>query len=331
MALENRRIPTYTDVQAAAARIQQAALVTPLLRSPLLDALTGATVFLKAENLQKTGSFKFRGAYNAISALSENELKQGVMAVSSGNHAQGVAEAARLLGVPATIIMPKDAPAIKVARTRRSGAAVILYDRMKEDRDALAAEWLKANPAHFVHPYDNPFVIAGQGTSGLEICLQLEQTGHKPDDVFVCTGGGGLTSGIALAVEHHFPDAKVHSCEPEGFDDYRRSLIAGERVANERPGGSICDAIVTPMPGEISFAINRKLLGEGHSVSDDEALAAVALAFNELKLVVEPGGAVALASVLKAGRALAGKTVVAVLSGGNIDPQVLATALELHG
>lgn len=330
-ALENKQVPVYGDVEAAAKRIRHAALVTPLLRSPLLDGLTGATVFLKAENLQKTGSFKFRGAYNAISALGESELKQGVMAVSSGNHAQGVAEAARLLGTPATIIMPKDAPAIKVARTRRSGAEVILYDRMTEDRDALAAAWLKANPAHFVHPFDNPFVIAGQGTTGLEICQQLQQSGHAPDDVFVCTGGGGLTAGIALAVEHHFPDAEVHSCEPEGFDDYRRSLIAGERVANEKPGGSICDAIVTPMPGEISFAINRNLLGEGHAVSDDDALAAVAFAFNELKLVVEPGGAVALAAILKAGKSLEGKTVVAVLSGGNIDPQVLWRALESHG
>lgn len=324
-------IPTYADIEAAAVRIAPVANKTPLLRSSLLDELTGASVYLKAETLQRTGSFKFRGAYNAISALDAEVRAKGVVAVSSGNHAQGVAEAARLMGVPATIIMPKDAPATKVFRTRRSGAEVILYDRVTEDRDALVASWLESNNAHFIHPFNDPFVIAGQGTSGLEIANAMGEMGKDPDSVYVCTGGGGLTAGIALAMERHFPSAKVHSCEPEGFDDYRRSLIKGERVSNEKPGGSVCDAIVTPMPGEIGFAINRDLLGEGQVVSDSEALSAVAFAFNELKLVVEPGGAVALAAVIKAGKSLAGKTVVAVLSGGNIDPETLSHALNSHG
>lgn len=324
-------IPTYADIEIAAERIAPQAIKTPLLRSAMLDELTGASVYLKAETLQRTGSFKFRGAYNAISALDEATRKRGVMSISSGNHAQGVAEAARLLGAPATIIMPKDAPAIKIARTKRSGAEVIFYDRMSEDRNALAADWLEKNDAHFIHPYNDTYVIAGQGTCGLEIAMSLQEMGPRPDTVFVCTGGGGLTAGIALSMQRHFPSAKVHSCEPEGFDDYRRSLIAGKRVANEKPGGSVCDAIVTPMPGEISFAINRDLLGEGQVVSDREAMAAVAFAFNEVKLVVEPGGAVALAALIKAGKLLAGKTVVVVLSGGNIDPEILTLALSADG
>jgi threonine dehydratase len=329
MIIQN--IPTFADIEAAAARIAPTAIKTPLLRSALLDELTGASIFLKAETLQRTGSFKFRGAYNAISALDEKKRQMGVVAVSSGNHAQGVAEAARLLGAPATIIMPNDAPAIKIARTRRSGAEIILYDRMSEDRDVIVAKWLESNDAHFIHPFNDPLVISGQGTCGLEIAMQMQKLDKQPDAVFVCTGGGGLTAGIALAMQSHFPNTKVHSCEPEGFDDYKRSLIAGERLANAKPAGSVCDAIVTPMPGEISFAINRNLLGEGQTVNDQEALGAVAFAFNELKLVVEPGGAVALAAVLKAGKSLVGKTIVAVLSGGNIDPEVLSRALVSNG
>ncbi len=321
-------MPDYSDIEAAMARIEGTVTNTPLLNSPLLDELTGAKVYLKAETLQRTGSFKFRGAYNAILCLSNEQRAKGVMAVSSGNHAQGVAEAARLLRVKATIIMPSDAPAIKVARTRRSGANVILYDRMQEDRDVLAAGYLAKNNCSFIHPYDNENVIAGQGTAGIEFCSTLVSKKENLDDVFVCTGGGGLTAGIALAVAHHFPGAKVHSCEPEEFDDYRLSLIKGERIKNEKQGGSICDAIVTPSPGEMSFAINKNLLGDGHVVSDQQALDAVAFASNELKLVVEPGGAVALAALMKAGRTFAGKTVVVILSGGNIDPEVLAKALK---
>lgn len=329
--LKDQYIPGYQDVLDAAARIKHTAIVTPLLRSDILDALSGAKVFLKTENLQRTGSFKFRGAYNAISALNAEAKDKGVLAVSSGNHAQGIAEAARILDVSATIIMPEDSPSIKLERTKRSGATVITYDRMVADRDALAAEYLDQHQNTFIHPFNNPYVIAGQGTVGLEIAEALESIDQTPDHVFVCAGGGGLTAGIALTMNRHFPTAKVHTCEPEGFDDYRRSLAAGQRLKNDRPGGSICEAIVTPMPGEIGFAINRNLVSDGKVVSDNEALDAVAFAFNELKLVVEPGGAVALAALIKEGKVLAGKTVVITLSGGNIDPDTLAMALTRNG
>ncbi len=328
---ENLDLPIFSDILAAATQIEGKAIETPLLQSELLNELTGANVFIKPENLQRTGSFKFRGAYNALSSLSDIEKKKGVLAVSSGNHAQGVAEAARLLGMTATIIMPEDSPKIKLERTKRSGAKVITYDRLNEDRDEIAANYLKADDSNFIHPFENSFVIAGQGTVGLEICNSLKKLDQTPDHVFVCAGGGGLTAGIALSLENQFPMAKVHTCEPDGFDDYRQSLLAGERMENVMLGGSICDAIVTPMPGEISFAINKNLLGEGKVVSDVQALSAVAFAFNELKLVVEPGGAVALAALLKEGKALEGKTVVITLSGGNVDPNILAKALSADG
>ena len=324
---EVRQMPVYSDIAQAAMRIKGQAILTPLLRSDLLDEITGATVFIKPETLQVTGSFKFRGAYNAISKLDASARKKGVLAASSGNHAQGIAEAAKRLGVEATIVMPSDAPRIKIERTKRSGATVILYDRMTEDRDAMSQRIAEESGAVFIHPYDNPDVIAGQGTCGLEICLDLQKRGKAPDHVLVCTGGGGLTAGIALSLKHHFASARVHSCEPDEFDDYRRSLMSGKREKNLVQGGSVCDAIVTPSPGEISFAINRNLLGEGFAIGDEEALGAVAFAFNELKLVVEPGGAAALAALLQQGKKFKGKTVVVVLTGGNIDPDILARAL----
>ncbi|MGB7287503.1 MAG: threonine/serine dehydratase [Salaquimonas sp.] len=322
------KIPCFEDIQIAAKRIEGVAVRTPLLQSALLNELTKAKVYLKPEILQRTGSFKFRGAYNAISALSDEEKSKGVMAVSSGNHAQGIAEAARLLGVSATIIMPADSPAIKLARTKRSGAKVITYDRFKEDREKLATEYLEKHNCVFIHPYESFEVIAGQGTAGLEICEDLNAMNIVPDHMLVCSGGGGLTAGINLAMQHFFPKALVHSCEPDGFDDYRRSLELGERVSNTKLAGSVCDAIVTQMPGEVSFAINNGHMGEGLVVTDEEALKAVAFAFNELKLVVEPGGAVALASLIRNADKLAEKTVVITLSGGNIDPEILAQALQ---
>jgi threonine dehydratase len=332
MAIKQARLefPGIGDIWQAAARISGKAIRTPLLRTDYLDDVSGARVFIKPECLQRTGSFKFRGACNAISAMSEDVRQNGVIAVSSGNHAQGVAEAARLFGVPSTIIMPADAPQTKIDRTRRSGADVIAYDRMTEDRDEVVLGHIERTGAAFIHPFNNPFVIAGQGTTGLEIVEDFNKDGEIPDHVLVCTGGGGLTAGIALCISEAFAHCEIHSCEPEGFDDYRRSLASGKRETNEKPGGSVCDAIVTPQPGEISFAINRDLLADGLAASDDAALRAVAFAFHELKLVVEPGGAIALACLLANRDRFEGKTVVLTLSGGNMDGEMLQRALRLH-
>jgi len=319
--------PTIADIVAAAERLKGRAVRTPLLRNDILDEATDARVFLKPENLQKTGSFKFRGAFNAISSLSEAERRAGVVACSSGNHAQGVAEAARLLGVKATIVMPADAPSIKIERTCRSGAEIVTYDRASEDRDAIAGEICQRTGAAFIHPYDNSRVIAGQGTCGLEIAEDMAASGLTCDRLLVCTGGGGLTAGVSLAIHDRFPGAKIHTVEPEGFDDYRRSLEAGSRVANDRLTGSACDALMSPMPGELSFAINRDHIDSGLAVSDEAAFEAMRFAFNELKLVVEPGGAVALAALLEAGKRFAGETVACVLSGGNAGPAAYAAII----
>jgi threonine dehydratase len=320
-------IPTLADIAAAAERIKAEAYRTPLLRSAELDARSGARVFVKAECLQRTGSFKFRGAYNAVSALSSDLRERGVVACSSGNHAQGVAEAARIAGIAATIVMPSDAPAIKIARTRRSGAEIVLYDRDSQDRDAITAEIVARSGAALIHPYENEFVIAGQGTAGLEAADDLAAAGLVADRVLVCCGGGGLTAGVAIAIQSRFPAAKVHSVEPVGFDDYRRSLEQGGRVRNERLGGSACDALLTPAPGELSFAINRMRLSPGLAVSDAQAFDAMRFAFAELKIVLEPGGAVALAALLAQERAHAGETILVIASGGNADPALYARVL----
>ncbi len=320
--------PGIRQIREAAERLKGRAIRTPLLRSGWLDELTGAKVFLKPECLQLTGSFKFRGAFNAASALPEGVRKAGLVACSSGNHAQGVAEAARLLGVPATIVMPADAPAIKLARTRRSGATIVTYDRENEDRDAIAARIVEESGANFIHPYENPFVIAGQGTCGLEAAEDIIAAGKSLDRVLVCTGGGGLTAGVAIATQEYFPDAQVHSVEPEGFDDHRRSLVAGTRLGNERKGGSACDALLSEMPGALTFSVNAGRLRSGLAVSDSEAFAAMRVAFEEFKLVAEPGGAVALAALLAAGRSFAGETVLCLISGGNVDPAFFAQVLE---
>lgn len=320
-------IPGIEDVRDASARIAGEAIRTPLLESHRLNEIIGAKVFLKPENLQRTGSFKFRGAFNALSKLNEAEKRRGVVAVSSGNHAQGVAEAAKLLGIGATIIMPSDAPVTKIERTRRSNAEIILYDRSNENRDDIAGEIIARDGGRLVHPFNDPDVIAGQGTCGWEICEAIAERNERLDRVFVCTGGGGLTAGIALSVSHRFPNAVIHPCEPDGFDDYRRSLISGKIETNPRASGSVCDAILTPSPGTISFEINKSRLGRGLVVSDQEAMAAVAFAFHELKTVVEPGGAVALAALIKAGRSHVGETIAVVLSGGNVDAETFTRAL----
>jgi threonine dehydratase len=315
-------LPTAADVDAAARTLADVALHTPLVTSPLLDAITGARVFLKAETLQRTGSFKFRGAYNKLSSIPQSERGGGVVAFSSGNHAQGVAAAARILGMPAVIVMPSDAPRPKRERTAALGAEVVLYDRVREDRQAIARDLAERRNASLVPPYDDPLVIAGQGTVGREIMDDLAALGLTPDIVAVTASGGGLTAGIALAVKARAPQASVYTAEPEGFDDHARSFRSGQREKNAALTGTICDALMAQTPGVLTFEINRTLVGQGAAVSDEEVAAAVAFAFRELKLVVEPGGAVALAALLSGKIDLKGKIAVAVLSGGNVDPEL---------
>jgi threonine dehydratase len=315
-----------TMIEAAAERIFGHARHTPLLNAPLLDQIAGRRVFIKAECLQLTGSFKFRGAWSAVSALPAGT--RGVLAYSSGNHAQGVALAAARHGLPAVIIMPEDAPVVKVANTRAYGAEVVLYDRARESREAIGARLSEERGLTLIRPYDDPQVIAGQGTIGLEIAGQAREAGIESADVLVCCGGGGLTSGVALALEARAPKLRVRPAEPIGFDDAGRSLAAGQRLSNPSLSGSICDAILTPTPGEITFPILQRLCGPGLAVSDDEALEAVALAFSTLRIVAEPGGAAALAAAIFRKDQLAGDAVICIVSGGNVDPQIFGTALS---
>ncbi|MEM7214222.1 MAG: threonine/serine dehydratase [Pseudomonadota bacterium] len=322
------KAPTIEDVKSAARVLQGKAFRTPLIQSEALDQATGAKIYIKPENLQRTGSFKFRGAFNAISRLSEEMRSRGIAASSSGNHAQGVAAAAAMFGSKATIVMPDDAPALKITRTRNHGAEVVFYDRATEDREAVVESVVEASGAVFIHPFNNTDVIAGQGTVGLEIAEDLVDADVTPDRVLVCTGGGGLTAGVALAVNSQFLDAKIHSVEPEGFDDYKRSLETGQIQANSRQAGSICDAILTPSPGSIGFEINREILSDGLVITDEQARAAVRFAYHDLKLVTEPGGAAALAGLLSNAERWTGETIVVVISGGNIDPPVFSEILE---
>ncbi|MCT4371148.1 threonine/serine dehydratase [Yangia mangrovi] len=318
-----------TRIEAAAGRLQGHARRTPLLSSPFLDEIAGRRVLVKAECLQHTGSFKFRGAWSALSALDPDVRAKGVIAFSSGNHAQGIAAAAKGFGVPAVIIMPADAPAAKVAGTRGLGAEVVPYDREKEDRDALGARLAAERGLTLVKPFDEPEVIAGQGTCGLEIAEQAGEEGVTEADVLVCCGGGGLTSGIALALEARAPGLRVRPAEPEGFDDVKRSLAAGMIQRNEAMGGNICDAIVTPQPGNLTFPIMQRLCGPGLSVTEEEALKAMQLAARHLKIIAEPGGAVALAAALFHGGEIEGDAVICTVSGGNVDAAILARALAL--
>ncbi len=316
-------------IVAAGERLAGRALCTPLLSAPLLDESAGRRVFVKAECLQRTGSFKYRGARSALSALSGPDRERGVLAFSSGNHAQGVACAAREMGVPAVIVMPSDAPALKIANTRAYGAEVVLYDRATEDRDAIGTKLADERGLALVKPFDNEDVIAGQGTCGLEIAEQASEAGIGEADVLVPCGGGGLSSGIALALEALAPRLRVRPVEPEGFDDVARSLIAGTPRTNARMAGSICDAIVTPAPGQLTFPILQRLCGPGIAVPDEDALRAVAAAFVRLGTVLEPGGAVALAAALYHGEDE--RDVIVVASGGNVDPTVFRNALDRLG
>jgi threonine dehydratase len=320
-----------TMIDAAAARLQGHARRTPLLSSPFLDEIAGRRVLVKAECLQHTGSFKFRGAWSAVSALPEAQRAKGVIAFSSGNHAQGVALAARQHGIPAVIVMPEDAPRVKTLNTRALGAEVVLYDRATEDRDAIGAALAAERGLTLIKPFDEPLVIAGQGTTGLEIAEQAREEGVEAAEVLVCCGGGGLTAGIALALAARAPGLRARPVEPAGFDDTARSLEAGRRLRNALPTGSVCDAIITPEPGQITFPILQRLCGPGLVVTDDEALYAMVLAFSRLRLVLEPGGAVALAAALFRPDALSGPAVIAVASGGNVDADLFRDALSRFG
>lgn len=318
-------------IEAARQRIGEHAVRTPLLSSHFLDEIAGRKLFVKAECLQRTGSFKFRGGWSAVSGLPADVRARGVIAFSSGNHAQGVALAARLHGVPAVIIMPSDAPKIKIDNTRDYGAEVVLYDRANDDRDAIGDRLSSERGLTLIRPYDEPLVIAGQGTVGLEIAEQGLELGIDAAEVLVPCGGGGLTSGISLALAAKAPNYKVRTSEPERFDDVARSLAAGRIERNATTSGSICDAIVTPQPGNITFPIMVGLCGKGIAVTEEEALRAMVLAFNRLKVVVEPGGAVALAAALFHCNELESETVIAVASGGNVDPEIMASALSRFG
>ena len=300
------------------------AVRTPLLSLPVLNERVGTRVFLKPEMLQRTGSFKFRGAFNKLSSIPQSARGGGVVAFSSGNHAQGVAAAAKILNMRATIVMPADSPLLKRERTKSYGAEVVLYDRDREDREAIANDIAAKHGATLVRPYDDPLVIAGQGTAGREIAEDMAALGIAPDIVVAPVSGGGLIAGVATAIKARFPQASVMSAEPEAFDDHARSLRAGKREPHPGQGRTICDALMASIPGEITFAINGRLLTKGLIASDAEVGAAVGFAFRELKLVVEPGGAVGLAALLAGRIGCAGKNVVIVLSGGNVDADMFA-------
>ncbi len=322
--------PSFETVAAAARRLAGRIVRTPMLRNERLDALTGARVLLKPEPLQRTGSFKLRGATNALLQLNPAARAGGVLTYSSGNHAQAVACAAAAEGIAATVFMPNDAPRIKRESTERWGARVEVYDRRTQSREELAAAFAAATGASLIPPYEHPDVISGQGTAALELAEDAAAAGLGMDALLVCTGGGGLIAGSALAMEGVSPATRVYAVEPQGWDDTARSLAAGTRLANDQGGSTLCDALLAPMPGALTFALNRTRLAGGIAVSDEEVLAAMAFAFRHLKLVVEPGGAVALAALLAGRLDARGQVVGVVLSGGNVDPTMFGRALASH-
>lgn len=312
------------DIEAAAGRLNGVSVRTPLLQSFELDQVTRGKILIKPECLQVTGSFKIRGAYNHLSQLTAQQAKNGVVAWSSGNHAQGVAAAGAMLDINTIIVMPADAPKAKLANTQRLGGEVITYDRYTGDREAIARKIAAERGAAIVPSYDHEHIIAGQGTIGLELAEDAMRLGLPPDQVLIPCGGGGLSSGCSVALKSRLPEVNVYAVEPAEFDDTARSFASGERVRIDDSARSICDALQTPMPGELTFAINRDLLSDVLTVSDDEVRSAMRFAFRNLKLVVEPGGAVALAAVLSGKLDTAGKTTAIVLSGGNVDVDLFA-------
>lgn len=320
-------LPVFSDVIEAAARLDGLAVRTPLIWNPALDEAVGGRALVKAECLQRTGSFKFRGAYNAIALIPQSDRSRGVVAFSSGNHAQGIAEAARLFGVPATIVMPADAPAIKAEGVRTRGGKVVTYDRASESREDISRRLCEETGATLIPSFDHFGVIAGQGTCGLEIAEQLSERGETADQLVCCVGGGGLIAGINLSLAAKAPDIAVFGAEPAGFDDHARSLASGQRERNAVPSGSLQDALLSDAPGEMTFPINQPRLKGIGVVSDEEALGAVAFAWRHLKLVLEPGGACALAAVLSGHIPAKGKTTVIVATGGNVDAALFARAI----
>lgn len=320
-----QRLPHFTDVKAAADRLRGHSLITPLLRSDVLDDLAGCHLFLKAEAKQKGGAFKYRGARNRISQLSLDEAKKGVVAFSSGNHAIGVAISAKELGVPTIIIMPEDAPQIKVDKVLECGAEIRFYNRLTESREDIATEISQSLGRVIVPSFDDPHIIAGQGTIGIEIAEQCPDV----DAVVVCMGGGGMCAGISLALNQLCPNTQIYGAEPEGYNDHEQSFEAGSRVGLSTTPPSLCDALMTPMPGELTWAINSKSLSGVFTVSDEDCLKAMALAKRELNIILEPGGAVALASILKHASFDKGQKIVAIGSGGNVDSNIFERAMSL--
>ncbi len=321
-------LPGFADVQDAAAHLEGMAVRTPLIRHDALDALVGGKVFIKPECLQRTGTFKFRGAYNRICRLNADELSRGVVAFSSGNHAQGVAAAAAIMNTTAVIVMPKDAPMAKIEGTKALGGEVVLYDRYTQSREQIAAEIGAKRGSVVVPAYDDFHVIAGQGTVGLEAARQLEALGEGADVLLSPAGGGGLIGGIGLAFKALSPKTQIWGVEPEAYNDTALSLAAGHPVEVKPAVGTLCDALMAPKPGNLTFALNKEQLAGALGVSDAEALAAMAFAFKHLKIVLEPGGAVALAAVLAGKLDVRGKTALVVCSGGNVDAATYAKALE---
>ena len=320
--------PSYTDIVSAAREIREHIRPTPLLRSHVLDELSGGHVVIKTETLQRTGSFKFRGAFNKIRSLTGQSANANVVAWSSGNHAQAVAAAARIYGFSSTIVMPQDAPRAKVEGTLKQGGEIIFYNREKENRETIGKRVAKEKGALIVPPYDDVHVISGQGTVGLEAASQALMENMVPDIALIPCGGGGLIAGCAIALKTHFPSIKIHPVEPQGFDDTTRSLAAKKRMKNSTGVSSICDSLLISMPGKVTFKINLEHLSEGIVVTDDQVESAMRFAFRHLKLIVEPGGAVGLAALLKNITSYQNKTVLLVLSGGNVDEAVYRRILS---
>jgi threonine dehydratase len=320
-------LPTFDDVEAAAERLAGIARRTPLLAGTPLDELTGGRVLLKVESLQRTGSFKIRGAYNRLVQLGPDERAAGVVAFSSGNHAQGVACAAAMLGIRATIVMPADAPRAKLEGTRAFGAEIVIYDRERESREAIASRLAAERGATLVPAFDDPHIIAGQGTVGLELMQQARDLNATPDQVLIACSGGGLVSGSALAIRKLSPMTEMLCVEPAGLDDTRRSLEAGHRMTNAKGARSICDGLQSPSPGVLNFALMQELLAGGVTVTDAQVQQAMAWAFRHLKLVIEPSGAVALAALLAGQVPTRGRTTAIVITGGNVDATVFVEAL----